>query len=430
MPASVANVMLWGTRVGAVAWNENRGLASFEYARSFLTSGLNVAPLTMPLDRTIFTFPELSFNTYHGLPGLLADALPDSYGTKLIEVWLRKQNRPSDTFNSVERLCYMGTRGMGALEFQPAMVRGQRSTRLEVAELVELARQVLTDREQLLVNLGGNRAKALDAVIRVGTSAAGARAKAVVAWNPDTNEIRSGQVKASEGFEYWLLKFDGVSGSALGDPEGFGMIEYAYHLMAKAAGIEMTKCRLLKESGRAHFMTKRFDRTEVGAKIHALSLCGMAHYNFNAPGSCGYEDALSVCQELGLGQPALVQLFRRMVFNVIARNQDDHTRNVVFLMDSSGHWSLAPAFDVIWSYNPAGEWTNRHQMTIHGKQRGFDIEDLLAVAARFSIKKAKDIVDEVRTSIGRWRTFSETAGVGEQMTETIAQSHRIHLGAE
>ena len=427
MPASVANVTVWGKRVGAVAWDDGRRLASFEYDPTFLSRGLNVAPLTMPLARTIYTFPELPFRTFHGLPGSLADALPDSYGTKLIDVWLRRQGRSADSFNSVERLCYMGSRGMGALEFHPAMVHGQKSTHLEVSQLVELARQVVADKEKLLVNLSGNEAKALDAVIRVGTSAAGARAKAVIAWNPETNEIRSGQVKAPDGFHYWLLKFDGVSGSALGDPEGFGMIEYAYHLMARAAGIQMTECRLMKEGGRAHFMTRRFDRTEKGEKLHAQSLCAMAHRDFNAPGSCGYDDALSVCQELGLGQPALAQLFRRMVFNVIARNQDDHTRNVVFLMDPAGTWTLSPAFDVIWSYNPKGEWTNRHQMTVNGKQSGFTAADLLAVAARFGIKKASDIVAQIGSSVRRWHGFAEAAGVKPGMAEAIGGTHRLKL---
>ncbi len=428
MPASVANVMLWGKRVGAVAWDEDRRLASFEYDSSFLSSGLDVAPLTMPLERTIYTFPELPFRTYHGLPGLLADALPDSYGTKLIDVWLRKQNRSADSFNSVERLCYMGTRGMGALEFQPAMVRGQRSTRLEVVELVDLARQVLSQREELLVNLTGDKAKALDAVIRVGTSAAGARAKAVVAWHPETQEIRSGQVTAPEGFQYWLLKFDGVSGSALGDPEGFGRIEYAYHRMAKAAGVDMTECRFLEEGGRAHFMTRRFDRAGDGAKVHAQSLCAMAHYDFNAPGTCSYEDALSTCQHLGLGQPALAQVFRRMVFNVIARNQDDHTRNIVFLMDADGTWRLAPAFDVIWSYNPKGEWTNRHQMTINGKQRGFTADDLLAVASRFGIKKARETIAEIGAAVRDWPGFAKEAGVEPGMAAAIGDTHRLRVG--
>jgi serine/threonine-protein kinase HipA len=381
----------------------------------------------MPLARTIYTFPELPFRTYHGLPGLLADALPDSYGTKLIDVWLRKQGRSADSFNSVERLCYMGARGMGALEFHPAMVRGQKSMHLEVAQLVELARQVLADREQLLVNLSGDKAKALDAVIRVGTSAAGARAKAVVAWNPATGELRSGQVTAPDGFQYWLLKFDGVSGSGLGDPEGFGMIEFAYHLMARAAGVNMTECRLLREGGRAHFMTRRFDRTETGGKVHALSLSGIAHRDFNMPGSCGYEDALETCQELGFGHPTLAQLFRRMAFNVLARNQDDHTRNVVFLMDPAGAWSLSPAFDVIWSYNPKGEWTNRHQMTINGKPSGFAADDLLAVAARFGIRSAREIIAEVREAVRGWRGFAEQAGVRPDMADGIGATHRLKL---
>ncbi len=226
---------------------------------------------------------------------------------------------------------------------------------------------------------------------------------------------------------YWLLKFDGVSSSALGDPEGFGRIEYAYHLMARVAGIEMTECRLLKEGVRSHFMTRRFDRTDDGAKVHAQSLCAMAHYDFNAPGSCGYDDALLTCQQLGLGQPALVQLFRRMVFNVIARNQDDHTRNVVFLMDNDGTWRLSPAFDVIWSYNPEGEWTNRHQMTVNGKQRGFSVDDLMTVAARFGIKKARGIVADVGTAVRGWTEFAEEADVKPDMARAVGATHRTGL---
>ena len=427
MPASVATVRLWGKRVGAVAWNAEQGFAAFEYAPSFLRSSLEIAPLTMPLGAGIFSFPELNSRTYYGLPGLLADSLPDRYGTRLIELWLQRQGRSLENFNPIERLCYMGSRGMGALAFEPALVSRQRSIRVEIAELVALAGKILSQRKSLLVNLTENESAALDTIFRVGTSAGGARAKAVIAWNPKTGDVRSGQVQAPRGFEYWIIKFDGVNDEALGDPEGYGRIEYAYHQMATAAGIEMTPCRLMEESGRAHFMTRRFDRTGDADKIHMQSLCALGHYDFRQPGSTSYETAMSACQRLHLGQPTVAQLYRRMVFNAVARNQDDHTRNISFLMDADGSWRLAPAFDVIWSYNPGGEWTNRHQMSINGKVDGFRKKDLVEVARRFHIKKPLDILAEVGAAVERWPAFAEKAGVEQKRIQSISVTHRLHL---
>ncbi len=427
MPATVATVRLWGNRVGAVAWNEDQGFAAFEYDPSFARSSLEIAPLTMPLGAGIFSFPELNNRTYYGLPGLVADSLPDRYGTRLIELWLQRQGRSLETFNPIERLCYMGNRGMGALEFEPALVSRQRSIRVEIAELVALAGKILSQRESLLVNLSDDESAALDTIFRVGTSAGGARAKAVIAWNPKTGEVRSGQVQAPEGFEYWIIKFDGVNDEALGDPEGYGRIEYAYHQMATAAGIEMTPCRLMEESGRAHFMTRRFDRSGDADKIHMQSLCALGHYDFRQPGRTSYETTMSVCQQLHLGQPTVAQLFRRMVFNAVARNQDDHTRNISFLMDADGSWRLAPAFDVIWSYNPGGEWTNRHQMSINGKLDDFQRQDLIDVARRFHIKKPQDILAEVGTAVSRWPVVAKQAGVQPERIQPIADTHRLHL---
>ena len=264
----------------------------------------------------------------------------------------------------------------------------------------------------------------------MGTSAGGARAKAVIAWNPKTSEVRSGQVRAPKGFEYWIIKFDGVDDEALGDPEGYGRIEYAYHRMAASAGIEMTACRLMEESGRAHFMTRRFDRTDNADKIHMQSLCGLGHYDFRQPGRCSYETAMSVCQQLHLGQDTVAQLYKRMVFNVAARNQDDHTRNICFLMDPEGRWRLAPAFDVIWSYNPKGEWTNRHQMSINGKQADFRRQDLIEVAERFHIKKPRNILAEVGSAVRRWPQFAEQSQVEAGRIRAIAATHRLHLLTE
>ena len=427
MPVLVARVNLWGDPVGAVAWDDERGFATFEYDPSFLRKQLEIAPFAMPLNSEIYSFPELNGKTFYGLPGLLADSLPDRYGTRLIEVWLQRQGRSLNNFSPIERLCYIGSRGMGALEFVPALVTPKKAARVEVSELVALARKILSDREDLLVNLSNDELTALDTIIRVGTSAGGARAKAVIAWNPKTKDVRSGQVQAPDGFEYWIIKFDGINDDTLGDPEGYGKIEYAYHLMAKAARIEMTKCRLMKENERAHFMTRRFDRTYNSDKIHMQSFCALGHYDYKMPGQYGYEKALTTCQQLGLGQPVLRQLFRRMVFNIIARNQDDHTRNIAFLMDRDGNWHLAPAFDVIWSYNSTGEWTNLHQMTINGKRDGFDKQDFIEVAKQFRIKKPMDIIADVGAAVRCWHDFAQEVGVKRERITDIASTHRLYL---
>jgi len=427
MAVQTAEVNLWGDLVGAVAWNDVQGFATFEYDPSFLSKRLEIAPLTMPLVSGIYSFPELRRETFYGLPGLLADSLPDRYGTKLIEVWLQQQGRSLESFSPVERLCYIGSRGMGALEFKPALVSRQRAVPVDVSELVKLAGKILSDRKDLLVNLSKNETEALDTIIRVGTSAGGARAKAVIAWNSETGDVKSGQVRAPEGFQYWIIKFDGVNDDALGDPKEFGRIEYAYHCMAKDAEIEMTECRLMLENDRAHFMTKRFDRTDDAEKIHMQSLCAIGHYDFNLPRQCSYETALSTCQQLGLGHPAVLQLFKRMVFNVLARNYDDHTRNVAFLMDRNGRWRLSPAFDVIWSYNSKGEWTNRHQMTINGKSDGIEKQDIIEVAKKFKIKKPLDIVADIGSVVQNWPDYADKAGVKSKIIARIAQTHRLQL---
>lgn len=427
MPVQVAEVNLWGDPVGAVAWDHNRGFATFEYDPSFLRKQIEIAPLVMPLHAGIFSFPELNDKTFYGLPGLLADSLPDRYGTRLIEVWLQRQGRLLRDFSPIERLCYMGSRGMGALEYVPALVTPKKSIRVEVSRLVALAGKILSQREDLLVNLSNDESEALDTIIRVGTSAGGARAKAVIAWHPETNAVRSGQVQAPQGFEYWIIKFDGINDDTLGDPKGYGKIEYAYHLMAGAAGIEMSECRLMQENGRAHFMTRRFDRTDRSDKIHMQSFCALGHYDYKMPGRYGYETAMTACQQLGLGQPAVRQLFRRMVFNVIARNQDDHTRNIAFLMDRDGKWRLAPAFDVIWSYNAEGQWTNLHQMTINGKRDGFVQQDFMEVAQRFRIKKPMDILADVGAAVRRWPDLAKEVGVAQSRIAKIASTHRVDM---
>lgn len=424
----VAYVRLWGRLIGAVAWNVKRGCADFEYDSAFVKQGLEVAPLMMPLGKNIYSFPGLKEATYHGLPGLLADALPDRFGNRLIELWLAKRGRAISAFTPVERLCYMGMRAMGALEFKPALEpRSGASVPLEVSELVELTARILNDKRKLTANFLQDRQDALRLIIRVGTSAGGNRAKAVIAWNPKTGEIRSGQVDVPEGFEPWILKFDGVNDEILGDPRGFGRIEHAYYRMAVKAGIRMNPCKLLEENGRAHFMTRRFDRDDHNAKIHTQSLCALAHYDFNAAGEYGYEQAFNVILRLNLGHEALREMYRRMVFNVLARNQDDHTRNIAFLMDKDGLWRLSPAFDVVWAYNPAGDWTNRHQMSVNGKRDGFTSRDLEVPAKQYDIHGAAKIREEVAAAVAEWPQCARLAGIDAKTARAIKATHRVSI---
>ena len=316
---------------------------------------------------------------------------------------------------------------MGALEYRPAFQRRERSARVDIVELAGLAAGVLASREEIEVGLDDS---GLSQLLRVGTSAGGARAKALVAWNPATDEVRSGQVKAPAGFEYWILKFDGVGSAAkdLTDPEGYGRIEYAYHLMAVAAGIDMTECRLhVDASNRAHFMTRRFDRGDNASKLHMQSLSAVNHYDYNQAGRYSYEDAMATTRALRIPAAAIGQLYRRMVFNVVGRNQDDHTKNIAYLMDKRGKWSLSPAYDVTWAYNPQGDWTGQHQMTINGKRDGFTRADLVAVADRFGVGGADDIVGEITETVSRWADYAEKAGVAEEYATRIEETLRLDL---
>ena len=426
-----ARVILWGRDIGAVTWLADRDVGVFQYTPEFVGSGIEIAPLTMPLTPTPFEFPELPRATFKGLPGLLADSLPDKFGNALIDAWLASQGRTPDSFNPVERLCYIGTRGMGALEFQPAILGAPNASRLlEIDSLVRLANRVLDERVGLSGKLSGDDdANVIEDIIRVGTSAGGARAKAILAWNETTGEFRSGQVPASEGFTQWLMKFDGVSGNRdreVADPLGYGLIEFAYHRMAVAAGIEMMECRLHRERGRAHFMTRRFDRTAKGEKLHAQSLCAMLHFDFNRPDAYSYEQALDVLRRLGMPANDREQQYRRAVFNVLGRNHDDHVKNIAYLMNKRGEWRLAPAFDVAYSYNPTGAWTSRHQMGINGKRDDFALDDLLALGRAADIKRrrALAIVEEIDAAIERWPGFAAEAGIDNQTVRKIAAAQR------
>ena len=430
--STLGEVRLWGRTIGAVSLLDGEEVAAFEYDAAFARSGIELSPLVMPLSRRVYRFPELSRQTFLGLPGLLADSLPDRFGNALIDAWLATQGRQPGSFNAVERLCYIGERGMGALEFAPVIGPGaKQATRIDVDKLVELASRVLSHRHDLQASFADQgKEDALRDILRVGTSAGGARAKAVIAWNPASNEVRSGQLRAGDGFEYWLLKFDGVSGNRdkeLEDPKGYGIIEYAYYLMARDCGIDISECRLFEENGRRHCMTRRFDRLPGGDKLHMQSLCALAHYDFNMAGAHSYEQALLVMRQLGLPMRDLEQQFRRMVFNIVARNQDDHVKNIAFLMDRQGNWSLSPAFDVTYSFNPGGTWTASHQMTMNGKREHFTLADFRACARTAALKRgsAEKIIAEVQDTVANWRDYAEVAGVPAANAERIQQTLNI-----
>lgn len=430
-----ATIRLWGRDIGAVTWLKERGFAVFQYMPDFIGSGIELAPMFMPLRVDPYQFPGLAREAFKGLPGMLADSLPDKFGNALIDAWLAARGRAAGSFDPVERLCYIGTRGMGALEFYPAVLDApNRSRRLQIEDLVDLANQVLNAREQIGGVLIGNDddRETLEEILRVGTSAGGARAKAILAWNEQTGEFRSGQVKAGTGFTYWLVKFDGINNNKdkeLADPQGFGRIEYAFHLMAQDAGIDMTECRLHEEGGRAHFMTRRFDRTAGGQKLHMQSLAALRHYDFNLAGAYSYEQAVETIRILRLPSHDMDQQFRRTVFNIMVRNQDDHVKNIAFLMNRKGEWRLSPAFDVSYAYNPSGPWTSQHQMSLGGKRDHFQLDDLVEFGRFCDIKPgtASRIIDEIQRVVLDWPAYAGRAGVPDAMANAIARAMRTDL---
>ncbi|HEV7495993.1 type II toxin-antitoxin system HipA family toxin [Baekduia sp.] len=433
---TIAAVTLWGSRIAAVSIAGRERYATFQYDEAFVRSGLQLSPAQMPLRNVPYRFPGLPADAFRGLPGLLADALPDRWGTALVDAWLASQGRDEASFDVVQRLCYVGSRAMGALEFEPAQgPQSDDATDLQVGGLVALASEVLAQRSAFVAELSEHPEEAaMRAILEVGTSAGGARPKAIIAYNDATGQVRSGQVDAEPGFRQWLLKFDGVARAGdhgLQDPQGWGLIEFAYASMAVAAGIEMTESRLLAENGRHHFMTRRFDRPDGGGKLHVQTLGALEHISYNEPGIYSYERALLLMRKLGLGTPAVEQQFRRMVFNVVARNQDDHVKNIAFLMDRSGAWSLAPAYDVTWAWKAGNPWLDRHQMSINGKRDGFTIADLRGVErlAGLTRGRARAILAEVGEVVGKWPAFAEAAGVGAELAEEIARSHRLTLPA-
>lgn len=423
-------VRLWGNDVAAVVWDKEKETAVIEFYGSFTRLGLDIAPLTMPLEDMVrgertFQFISLRGKTFKGLPGLLADSLPDDFGNHVIDEWIASQGLNETEFSPVDRLCYVGSWAMGALEYEPANHSPELnvSSLVQVEYLTELAAEALNNRKKFQANLRTGE-NAITDILKVGTSAGGAKPKAIIALNDKTGEVRSGQVKAPEGFDYWLLKFDGVEEKKLSDnPKGIGKIEYAYYKMALDCGIKMSECRLFKGGSNAHFMTRRFDRSENGEKIHAQTLCGMAHFDRDSQYS--YEQAFQVMRRLKLPYPDMEQMYRRMVFNVIARNHDDHTKNHSFLMNRSGEWRLAPAYDLCYSYSAAGKWTSQHQMSLNNKRDDFSYNDLLVVAKNTGIKSANDIIGNTLEIVSRWSEYAKEVDVNSRHINKIKEAHRL-----
>ncbi|MFT4070673.1 MAG: type II toxin-antitoxin system HipA family toxin [Dysgonamonadaceae bacterium] len=428
---NTAFVKIWGQTAGAVAWDEKSGITSFEYDPAFKKLGWELSPLKMPVtsEQKIYSFPELrkerdsGYDTFKGLPGLLADMLPDRYGSELINLWLAQQGRAENSMNPVEMLCFIGERGMGALEFEPAMQKQSINTfAIDMDSLVEIASKMLSRKEAFVTNLKSGEEKAMREILKIGTSAGGARPKAVIAYNEKTGEVRSGQTKAPEGFEHWLLKLDGVSEVQLGATHGYGRVEYAYYLMAVDCGIKMMPCRLLEENGRAHFMTKRFDREGRRTKHHIQTFCALKHFDYNRINSYSYEQLFQTMRELKLTYAEAEQMFRRMVFNVIARNCDDHTKNFSFILKQDSRWQLAPAYDICHAYRPGNEWVSHHALSINGKRDNITREDLIEIGRSIRNKKAGETVDVIYEKVRQWDFYATKAGVDKEKRQEIGKT--------
>lgn len=424
----IARIKLWGELVGALAFDVDKGLGTFEYARSWRDSGIQISPVRLPLSERKYQFPELNRDTYRGLPAAFADTLPDDFGNAVIDAWLARQGRDPGSFTPVERLLYMGRRGMGALEYLPEPKdRPKKAGELHIENLAEMAQHVIDGRAKLRAEADPN---GLEALFQVGTSAGGARAKAVVAVNKTRTKIRSGQVPCPAGYEHFLLKFDGIvdsnrSHQTFGDPQGYGRMEYAYYLMAKAVGIDISYCELLPEGERAHFLTRRFDR-EGNKKIHYQSLCAMDHADYRKPGHYSYEQLFGLLRSLRFDRQSALKLYRRMVFNIVARNQDDHAKNFGFILKQNKSWELAPAFDLAYSYRPDSKWVNSHQLTLNGKRDEFTQAELLQPAERFE-REAKQIIQQIVDTVADWHRYAEQAGVPRKLAKEIRAHHRLSL---
>lgn len=419
-------VRLWDKDVGIISWDERQRIARFQYTKDFLNSGLEISPLKMPLDEKIYVFPELRekevSSTFLGLPGIFADSLPEKYGNSLMKNWLRRQGKRFEDLNPVEKLCYVGKRGMGALEYEPSIdFLKKREERINIDDLVKVAKDIILNEENKKNPVIENQ-NLVEQLIKISTSAGGAKAKALIAMkfkDGKPSAIYSGQADPREDLSYWIIKFSDVKNDEHKSDLNTGRLEYAYYLMAKASGIEMTHSHILKDSnGTGHFVTQRFDRIK-GRKIHMTSLCGLAHLDRNPPGEVGYEELFDTARSLKLDNTRLEQLYRRMVFNILARNQDDHTKNHSFLMFEDGSWDITPAYDLCFSYNKDSKWIALQQMSCNGKRDDFTYNDLIKAAKQADISNPKRIIAEVRTVLDSWKEFAFKAGLPEKEADAV-----------
>ncbi len=427
----VAEVKIWGELAGAVRWDTQDQLASFQFDTDFLKKGYDLSPIKMPIQNgnRIYSFPDLrkakeeQVATFNGLPGLLTDSLPDKYGNQLINIWLARNGRPPDSMNPVEKLCFIGARGMGALEFEPTQLKTNKQTfAVEIKSLVEIAEKILSVREGFETNLHKDEQRALSDILKIGTSAGGVRPKAVIAYNQKSGEVRSGQTLAPKGFDHWLIKLDGVSDAQFGSSHGFGRVEYAYYLMAKDCGIQMSDSQLYEENGRAHFMTRRFDREGSNTKHHIQTLCGIQHFDYNNLYGYSYEQIFQAMRILRMTYPEAEQMFRRMVFNVMASNYDDHTKNFSFRLKQYGKWELSPAYDVCYSYDPENIWVSQHTLSINGKHKGISKNDLMTLATANNIKKGESIIDEIKEVVCDWEQYAKRVSVSSKLGRSITKT--------
>tara|TARA_R110002096_G_scaffold135456_2_gene287434 strand:- start:378825 stop:380138 length:1314 start_codon:yes stop_codon:yes gene_type:complete len=427
----LATVKIWNKRLGVVVWNEKKQFASFQYEPSFLTHKIDLSPIKMPIaqgDR-VYSFPELKMerneeiSTFKGLPGLLADSLPDRYGNQLINLWLAKNSRPPNSMNPVEQLCFIGSRAIGALEFEPSSFKKNRDAfDIELSSLVDIAQKMLSTRKDFTTNIKSNEKRAMGEILKIGTSAGGARPKALIAYNLDTGEVRSGQTNTPKGFEQYLLKLDGVSDAQFGSSKGFGRVEYAYYLMARDCGIDIMDSYLIEEKDRAHFLTKRFDREGENTRHHIQSFCGLQHYDYNQLYSYSYEQLFQTMRVLRLSYPEAEQMFRRMVFNVLATNFDDHSKNFSFRLKQGGKWELAPAYDLCYSYAPNNIWVNQHSLSINGKHKEISKDDLMSIARENSIKKGERIIYEIQDIVKNWADYAAEVKVKAELNREIREN--------
>ncbi len=431
MVTETLSVYYQDEEAAVISYDDNKLIGYLEYSPIFLGKSIELSPINMPVQgQKIFSFPSLNPETFKGLPGMVADSLPDKFGHSVLNQWLASQGRVSP-ITPLERLKYTGTRGMGALEYKPSiqMKNLNASQRLDLALLTELAQSVVSNRQHLNVAIKKNSAnpEAMKALLAVGTSAGGARPKAVLAFNDDFTEVRSGQVNAPDGFTHYLMKFDGVmennqNEETFGDPLGYGVMEYVYYLMAKKCGIDMEPCYLISEGSRRHFVTKRFDRKE-NTKIHMQTLTAMAHVDYNSPGVYSYEELFATARKLRLPVHDAKQIFTRMAFNHVARNNDDHSKNFAFIYKKN--WRLSPAYDVAYCYKPGNAWVERHWMSANAKRNGHNRNDLIAVGqnmTRLPIKELHHIIDNVVDSISEWEHLSKEHDVPKLLREEISSN--------